>query len=402
MTVFRYKIKSQQGHVSKRVIATDSSLEACTILSTKNLTLISLKPLNFWHYFFQKVELQPVALLQLFTHLAQLCRAGLPLREALKSLDRDGKHHSYQPVIRLLEQGFSFSKALKQSTLLTNKLLLSFIEQAERSGDYPHAFDQAVIHLQWIEDLKKRLKKTLSYPLLVFTLSTILLTFLMIFVVPQLLDLYKMSNLEVPPMTRVLLAILHYSVPLFVGIGSFFSVALLSGFALMSYGRYNISLRNRFLRRLLKIPFVGGHIRNILLLQYTANLQALLTAQKDNIIGAMACAEQNIPPAFFRTLFRQPRFYVEKGSAFSNALYMHFPLPESVLKMLQVGEKSGALPLALQHVTRYIDKNLQDSLEKVIQRLGPLTLLLVGGFLLFVIGSIFLPLYGGLGSLEGL
>ena len=153
---------------------------------------------------------------------------------------------------------------------------------------------------------------------------------------------------------------------------------------------------------LLKLPLLGQHLRDILLLQYATSVQALLTAQKDNIVSAMDCAEQNLHPSFFRSLFRQPRFSVEQGSAFSEALHTHFPLPESILKILQVGEKSGALALALNHASQYIDKNLHDSLEKFIQRLGPLMLLLIGGFLLFIIGAIFLPLYGGLASLEDL
>lgn len=402
MAIFQYKLKSRQGHVSRGVIATDSPLEARTILSTKDLTLLSLKPLRAWQNLFQKIELQPEETLSLFKSLAQLCRAGLPLREALKALEGENTKRSYQPLVRLLEQGSSFSTALKQSALLTNKLLLSFIRQAERSGDYPHAFDQIVTHLFWMETFKRRLKKTLSYPIFVLALSLTLLIFLMTFVVPQLLDLYKMSSLEIPTMTQALLTLSAYSAPLFMGLGTFLGIVFFIGFFLAGYSRYNVFLRNRFLKKLLKTPLIGQHLRDILLLQYTTSVQALLTAQKENIVSAMDCAEQNLHPAFFKSLFRQPRFYVEKGSSFSEALHTHFPLPESILKMLQVGEKSGTLPLALKHVTQYIDKKLQESLEKFIQRLGPFMLLLVGGFLLFIIGAIFLPLYGGLGSLEGL
>ncbi len=402
MTPFRYKLKTLGGQISKGVIATDSSLEARTILSTKGFTLISLTPLKTWQRFFQKVELQPAALLHFFKVLAQLCRAGLPLPDALKALEGEGAKQSYQPIVRLLEQGFAFSNALKKSTLLNNELLLSFLEQAECSGDYPHAFDKIVTHLEWREALKKRLKKTLSYPLFVFTLSIALLIFLMTFVVPQLLDLYNMSSLEIPPMTQALLTFSNYASPVLVGGVSILTLAILMSVALICYGRHDISLRNRYLTSLLKIPLLGVYLRDILLLQYTANVHGLLEAQKDNIIGAMSCAEQNLHPSFFGTLFEQPRLYVEKGSPFSSGLHGCFPLPETVLKMLQVGEKSGALPTALKHVTGYIQKNLQDSLDQFIQRLGPLMLLLVGGFLLFIIAAIFLPLYGGLGALEGL
>ncbi len=78
MTAFHYKIKSRQGHVSRGVIATDTLREARRILSTKDFTLISLKPLRAWRRLFQKIELQPEELLSPFKSLAQLCRADSP------------------------------------------------------------------------------------------------------------------------------------------------------------------------------------------------------------------------------------------------------------------------------------------------------------------------------------
>lgn len=399
---FCYKLKSREGQVSKGIISTSSCQEARTILSTKNLTLISLKPLQPWQRIYQRIELQPTVLLHLFKALAQLCRAGLPLRDALKALENKDGSHTYQSALHLLEQGFPFSKALKQSALLGNDLLLSFIEQGERSGNYPQAFEQIVTHLQWMETFKTRLKKTLSYPIFVLVLSFFLLIFLMSFVVPQLLDLYKMSTLEIPPMTQALLTFSHYASPLLLGFFALIALIVLLGFLMVGYGRHNLFLRNTFLKNLFRLPFFGQHLRDILLLQYTSNMHALLHAQKDNIIKAMTCAEQGLQPSFFRTLFQGPRLYVAQGSTFSQALSTHFPVPTLVLKMLQVGEKSGTLPLALKHVTQYLDTNLQSTLEKFIQRLGPVMLLLVGGFLLFIIAAIFLPLYGGLGALEGL
>ena len=89
-----------------------------------------------------------------------------------------------------------------------------------------------------METLKKRLKKTLSYPLFVFTLSLTLLIFLITFVVPQLLGLYKMSRMEIPPMTQALLTVSHYSGPVLMGLGSLLTALMAIGFILTNYSRY--------------------------------------------------------------------------------------------------------------------------------------------------------------------
>ncbi len=400
MGTFFYKLKTLKGEISKGVVAANTLEEAHTLLTSKDLVLISLKPLQVWQHFLYKPHLKTTDLLSLFKSLYQLCRAGLPLLEALKSLQNHSSKKSYQSIVQLIEQGFPLSKALRQSSLMTNELLLSFLQQAEIKGDYPMAFDQIVDHLHWLEDLKKRLKKTLSYPALVLGLSIGLMIFLMNFVVPQLLDLYHMSGLGIPPMTQALMtfskAMPVILISTIAALGSVISAFIIALF----YGRHTSFLLKRFLILTLRVPLIGIGLRDILLLQYTKSMQALLNTQKEGILEAMSCAENSLHPRLFRTLFLQPRLYVEQGESFSKALQHYFPLPKTVFKMIQVGEKSGTLPKALLHVTDYIDGHLQESLNKLIQRLGPFMLLMVGGLLIFIISAVFLPLYSGLGGLD--
>ncbi len=398
MATFHYKLKSLNGERSKGVIAAASLNEARDLLSHSDFALLSLKPLYQWEYIFQKPELKPVDLTSLFKALAQLCRAGLSLLEALKSLESNKQ--SYQSIIRLIEQGLPLSKSLEQSALMTNSLLLSFLKQAEIKGDYPQAFDQIIEHIKWLEDLKQRLKKTLSYPALVLLLSLGLMFFLLSFVVPQLLDLYKMSSLEVPPMTQALMTFSEAMPPVFIGATATLGTLILLTSLTLLYGRHTAFFLRRLLTSSLKTPLLGPTLRDILLLQYTKNMQALLSCQQGSILEAMTSAETSLQPSLYRTLFLQPRLMVEQGESFSGALQQHFPLPPSILKMIQVGEKSGTLPQALLHTTAYIDTHLQGRLNKLIQRLGPVMLLSVGSLLVFIIAAVFLPLYSGLGGID--
>lgn len=400
MGIFQYRLKTLQGKTVRGVVTASTLDEARVLLGHKDLILISLSRLKAWQQFLYKPTLKTGDLLSLFKSLAQLCRAGLPLLDALKSLQTHSHKKSYQSIIQLIKQGSSLSQALKQSALMTNDLLLSFLKQAEINGDYPKAFDQIVEHIRWLEELKKRLKQALSYPALVLSLSIALMIFLMHFVVPQLLDLYHMSNLKTPPMTQALMTFSQAMPAVLIGLtGGLGSVLFLSAFMLL-YGHHSSFLRRRFLLLILRIPVIGMGARDILLLQYTKSMQALLSTQKESILKAMTCAENSLQPYFFRTLFLQPRLSVEQGDSFSQALQNQFPLPLTIFQMLQVGEKSGTLPLALQHVTTYIESHLQESLNKFIQRLGPTMLLIVGGLLIFIISAVFLPLYSGLGGLE--
>ena len=145
---------------------------------------------------------------------------------------------------------------------------------------------------------------------------------------------------------------------------------------------------------------IGKTLRDIVLLQYIKNMQALLHSQHLNIIDAMKNSEENLSPSIFKILFARSRLQVQQGSSFTNALKQPFPLPETAYKMLEVGEKSATLPVAMGHLAQYINHHLQKSLDQFIQRLGPLLLLTVGGVLIFIISAVFLPLYSGLGGLD--
>ena len=400
MGTFSYKLKSLQGTTSKGVISAQNLEAARSFLASQDAILISVKPLKIWETFFQKPELSPREILALFKPLAQLCRAGIPLLEALTSLSNQHHNKSYHTVVRLLEQGLPLSQALEKSTLMSNLILLSFLRRGEASGDYPQAFDQIVQHLQWLEALKKRLKKSLSYPTLVLGLSLALMIFLMSFVIPQLLDLYTMSGLETPSITQSLITFSNILPVVLGGIVALLAALTFLILVVLTYGRYTVFLLKRLLNLILQIPLLGKVFRDILLLQYIKNMHALLMSQKENILGTMTCAENSLSPKLFQKMFILPRLLVEQGGRLSHALQQQFSLPETIFKLIETGEKSGSLTTALHHSALYIDAHLQEKLDKTIQRLGPIMLLMVGGLLIFIISAIFLPLYSGLGDFE--
>jgi len=396
---FSYKLKSLQGITSRGVVAADTLEGARALLSTHDAVLIALNPVRIGAHFFQKPAFFPKELLTLFKPLSQLCRAGLSLLDALKALSSQGNSKSYQSIIRLLENGLPLSQALENSALLQNPLLSTFLRQGERNGDYLRAFDQITEHLQWLEDLKKRLKKTLSYPALDLLLSLSLMFFLMGFMVPQLLDLYTMNNLEVPPMTQALMTFSD-AIPFVLG-SLIILIVLMSGLFLSAfiYGRHRDFFLKNILHTSLRIPLIGPLLKEVLLLQYIKNMHALLATQQDDILRSMSCAENSLSPKVFKEIFQAPPKSVEQRRPLSLALHSHLHLPEALFRTIEVGETSGTLPRALNHVASYINTNLQERLNTFIQRLGPLMLLCVGGLLIFIISAVFLPLYSGLGGL---
>jgi type II secretory pathway component PulF len=374
--------------------------EARMLMTQGESILLSLSPLKTWQRPFHQFHLPPSKLLSIFQNLSQLCRAGIPLPDALGAV---GEKNTQRPILEarsLLEQGQPLSKAFTRSGIMNNPLLLAFLEQAEVSGDYPQAFDQISTHLSWSQDLKKRLKKAIAYPALVMITSVALMIFLLTFVVPQLVSLYQQSGLELAGATQALLTLSHYTPNILMVFSSLAIFLMIGIYLLLIQTRHAPYTLRRLLRGLLTLPLIGKLLTNMLLLQYLQSLHALLATHKKSILTAMTYSERAVRPAPFQLLFHHTRLQVEYGTTLSQALVQSFTLSLSLQKILEVGEHSGALTAALKHSVTHMETTLQNQLDKVLQRLGPLMLCLVGGLLIFIIVAVFLPLYGGLGGLE--
>jgi type II secretory pathway component PulF len=389
---FHYKIKTLEGSPQKGVIIAASPEEAVSFLQDSSRVVVSLKPSHWW----QQRFLKDPELCAFFRDLTHLCKAGLPILEALQSLTIVPLY----PLRMQLQQGVLLSEAFTRTGLITDSLVLAFIRNAERHGDYPKAFEQIIAHLAWRIQFKERFVKALTYPLFVLLLSGGLISFLLSYVVPKLVTLYQTTGQALPAATSVLLTLSDVS-PVLLG--------LLMGGALVLGLLYGIQKRYASLvpawsvkvcTLFLRIPWFGPRLQEIILLQYFEGLQVLLASGACPILQALDQTRENIKPRLFQTLFQGTSSRVAQGLSLTQSLQCTGLLPDAVTQMLFVGETSGRLPQNLQGIMSYLNDHFSNATEVFLKRIGPLLLLMVGGLLLFIVVSIFLPLYGGLGALE--
>lgn len=401
MKTYWYKIKTQEGASMTGTIVADSPTEAQDLLRAPDSFLIALRPLASW----QKTVINPTAfsrrsLITLCENLAHLCRAGIPLSEALSLVGDAQTHRALHGAQRLLQQGFSLSQAFDKTGILTQPLLKTLLSQGETRGDYPWAFDQMAAHLTWTEAHLARLKKALAYPLLLLMASLGLMVFLLSFVVPHLITLYALSGLELSSSTQLLITLSEGLPTALSTLALLLSGSILVVMGLLLKTRHMPYTRQRLLKAFLKIPGLGEMSRHLLLLSYVKSLQSILNGQTQHILRAMTTSAHSLRPRLFQSLFHHAAQLVEYGTPLSQALKQSLDLPPTLEKILAIGEQSGNLPNALSHCLISLESDLERTLEKTLSRLGPCLLMLVGGLLIFIIATVFLPLYGGLGGLD--
>ena len=278
--LFLYRVKTLHGNILTGKMYSDSTLEANKFLQQLDGCVINIIDITWVSKIgFSKLQLSDKNKLNLFNDLYTLCSAGVNLIDSLKSIDESNYlEYSLKYTIQLIEQGNSLSLALKSSGIITNNLILSFINNAEKHGNYTKEFKNIVNHLNWWIIFKKNIKKTLSYPIALLIINFALVWLLLSLVVPNLCELYSGLNKQIPDATRALLIVSQYFEYIIFAICFIISLVFI---VVLSFNQYPIlfgAQKQNIINVIIAFPWLGKRLQEIVLLQYFKNLHAISSA----------------------------------------------------------------------------------------------------------------------------
>jgi len=412
---YAYKFKTvetqQSESYSERGVVNAHSLEEAQyylqkLMAKKNATLIKLKPVSpFLNGLYTK-KITPSAHLSFFQSIAQLLGAGLPINDALAHSIPKKNTAIYQPVLQLLQDGYSLSTAFETSGVLGDKTLLTLLKQGEETGRYQESCQQIISLLQWQMDLKSKLRKSMIYPSILIVMSLILLTFLVLYVVPQLTSLFYLSGHTIPPETQLLLDIISVLPSIFV----FLFMVLICPMIVMSLLIFLTPISNlkaplnkphHFIARsLFKCPLFGPLLKQSAYLQFFKPLSLLRQQNKTPLLESLSFVTGNLTPKITRRLFQPIPNDIQSGMSLSHSLEKNLRLDGFLLDILKIGEESSQLGKAFANISTLLESKLETTLKQVISKISPILMSLVGGILIFIIWSIILPLYSHIGAMD--
>jgi type IV pilus assembly protein PilC len=156
-----------------------------------------------------KVKQQDIIIMCL--HLEQLGRAGVPLLEAIAdvrdSADSMGLKNIMTGVYEYIKNGEILSKAFSHYPRVFNEVFVGLIASGEKTGNFSEAFLHIADHLKWTSDLRRKVKKAVRYPIALLVVMSGVISILMIYVVPKLIDFMLAQGFDIPIHTRALIAV---------------------------------------------------------------------------------------------------------------------------------------------------------------------------------------------------
>jgi type IV pilus assembly protein PilC len=326
-------------------------------------------------------------------HLEQLARAGVPILEGLSDLRDSLENPRFREVVASLvesiEGGQTLSQALEGQNKTFSKVFVSLIRSGEASGRLPEVLQSLTESLKWEDELASQTKKLIMYPAFVGTIVLSATFFLMIYMVPQLKQFVSNMGQVLPLQTRILFFVSDLLVSYWY-VGLLLPVLLVLGLKFVLHT--NPLARFRLDAIKLKLPLVGDILRKIILSRFTSTF-ALLYASGIPIIESIRITQNVVGNLVVRRGLERVEQLIGEGQNVTAAFHSIGFFPPLVIRMLRVGESTGALDQALINVSYFYNRDVKESVEKVQQLIEPMLTVVLGCLLGWIMLSVLGPVY---------
>ena len=326
-------------------------------------------------------------------HLEQLTRSGVPILECLADLRDSIEHSRFREVVASLiesvEGGQTLSEAMEQHRRVFDRVFVSLIRAGESTGRLPEVLGSLVDSLKWEDELASQTKKVLMYPAFVGTIVIAATFFLMVYMVPQLKQFVKNMGQVLPPQTQALFFISDTVVAYWYLI--LLAPVLAAGGVFFMF-RTNPAFRLRFDGFKLRLPVIGNILHKIILARFASTF-ALLYSSGIPILDSIRTTQLVVGNRVVRRSLIKVEQLIGEGQHVTAAFHSVGMFPPLVIRMLRVGENTGALDRALANVSYFYNRDVRESVEKVQALIEPMLTVVMGALLGWIMLAVLGPVY---------
>lgn len=392
MPTYLYSAASKDGQTVRGKITAPNEMELEERLEQMELVIISSRVQKEKRTsFFSKVN--PKDLVMFCVHLEQLDRAGVPLLDSLADMRDSADSQKFKEIMaevyENVKNGDQLSQALAKKKEVFNDVFVGLVAAGEKTGNLSQAFGQLAHHLKWQDEFKRQIKKAVRYPIALLLVMVGVMTLMMMFVVPQLVDFMTSQGFELPVHTRALIATSAAFENYWYII---FSIPLVSIFTIVMLYKKVHAARYKMDRFFLKLPVLGQVIQKMNLARFT-HFFAITFSSGIGVLECLDTAKKVVGNLIMKDAVNDIIQFVSEGNSITRSISMTEKFPSLVVRMFRVGEESGNMDEALENINFFYDREVQDTIANLIGLIQPTLTVLMGMLMFWVISAIFGPLY---------
>jgi type IV pilus assembly protein PilC len=402
MAEFAWEARTRGGEVRRGTMDADTEEAVGNRLRQQNLspTTVKRKRATFTFSFGSGVK---VGDLVTFSRLfATMIDAGLPLVQCLEILGTQQKNPVFGAILKdvrnQVEQGSSFSDALRRHPRVFDELFVNLVQAGEAGGILDSIMNRLAVYMEKRQKLIRQVRGAMGYPTVVFCIAIGVMAVMLTFVIPAFENMFAEFGggpEALPWITRVMVALSHSFVSylpllvvLLVGLGTGFRYLLK-----MPKGRRAVDAL------LLKLPIMGPVLRKISVARFTRTLGTLLQSGVPILDALEICARTSGNVVLEEGIFLV-RKRISEGRNMAEPLMEAKVFPDMVVQMIGVGEQTGALDTMLNKIADFYEEETDIAVAGLTSMLEPIMMVGIGGMVGVVLVSMYLPIFSIAGNIK--
>jgi type IV pilus assembly protein PilC len=324
--------------------------------------------------------------------LATLLKAGMPLVQSLDILRRRVNNPLFKSVLDdvhdRVRAGSSLSESFEAHGALFPGVYTASLMAGEKSGSLEQVIRRYVSYVKIVTSVKRKTISALVYPAILLALSLVVVSIIVLKVVPEFAAFYAMAQEQLPLSTRVLVAISNFALAYFGLLLLTIGVVVFACWAWLK----RAGNRERFDRWILQVPALGSIARRFSTSQAARTLATLLGGGIP-LVNAIDVAARSIQNRHMARELQKAAQQVREGRALASAMNDSGAFPDVAIKMVEVGESTGALQEMLNSLAEFYDEEIDTSLARFVTLVEPTLLVIMGIVIASLLLSLYMPLF---------
>lgn len=400
MPTYSYKALNARGGSVRGKLTATNEVELEEKLGKLGLDLIKYREAGGNRRSLFKLGVGPRELIIFCIHMEQLERAGVPILDAISDLRDSSDSAQLQELMSKIYEsikgGKMLSEALGEHPKIFSDVFTGLISAGERTGNMADSFGHLAAHLKWQAEIRRKIKKATRYPIILILIMSGVISLMMLFVVPQLTDFLEAQGFELPLYSQILIWVSKAFVNFWYVI---FGIPILATILVMTLYRVSESFAYRIDAIVLRLPFFGEVARKIELARF-CHFFAVTFKSGIDVIECIQTSENVVHNRVMKEAVSFVRQSVGEGNSITASLQISTQFPNLVIRMFKVGEDSGKMEEALENVNFFYDREVNDSVDGMIEMIQPVLTIVMGALLFWVTAAVFGPLYNSFSKMN--
>lgn len=401
MPDYKFRTIDETGKVRSDTMVASNPMELEKRLNSMGFDLLSFdEQARASGSIFRRKTISRRELINFTFHIEQLLKSGVPLLDCLRDI-RDSFDYSHftdvlQTIIDDIEGGKTLSLALAEHKHIFDDVYVTLVRVGEETGQLAKVLKEIAETLRWQDELAAHSRKIMIYPSIVSVVVLSVVSFLMIYLMPQLLPFIKNMGTEIPTHTKVLIAVssafVNYWYLIFLMPVLIFGLIKAAALSNPKVQYYIDGIK-------LKLWLFGPLLLKIKLARF-ANYFAMMYGSGITVLDALKISEGIMNNVMLEASIKAARDRISEGMQISESFSTIGVFPSMIVRMIRVGEDTGAMDDALLNVSYFYNREVRESIDKIEPAMMPVLTIMLGGIMMWIMLSVLGPVYDAVANIK--